>query len=239
MENSEDTKTDSEPKESGESAQKSAEAEQEGGFRERGRKERVLHTRVSEQLAEDIRRVAEDLRVPVSNLVRNVLEETFSVVESVTDNLGTWLEDVATEVGEARGSIRPRPRRWARHWGRERDSASAPANAPEAAWENPWDEPSPSAPEVSSRGETPTAPSPREENESPGKAGAPLNAANPTGEPPDFSHVLGWQLLVMNRPQSCAGCGRLLVRGDRAYLGLTHAGMSGLVLCSACMDTRE
>ncbi len=38
--------------------------EEGGGFRERGRKERVLHTRISEQLAEDIRRVAEDrLRV--------------------------------------------------------------------------------------------------------------------------------------------------------------------------------
>ena len=50
----------------------------------RGRKERILHTRISEDLAEDLRRVAEDLRVPVLNLVRNVLEEAFSVVETVT-----------------------------------------------------------------------------------------------------------------------------------------------------------
>ena len=90
-----------------------------GGFRERGRKERVLHTRITEQLADDIRRVADDLRMPVSNLVRNVLEETFSVVESVTDNLGTWLEDVANEVAEGRDRG-PRPRRWARSWARAR-----------------------------------------------------------------------------------------------------------------------
>jgi hypothetical protein len=44
----------------------------------RERKERVLHTRISQQLAEDIGRMAEDLRVPVSNLVRNVLEATTS-----------------------------------------------------------------------------------------------------------------------------------------------------------------
>ena len=56
--------------------------------RHRARKERVLHTRISEQLSEDIRQMADELRVPVSNLVRNVLEEAFAVVETVTDNVG-------------------------------------------------------------------------------------------------------------------------------------------------------
>ncbi|MEN8181118.1 MAG: hypothetical protein ABFS46_01135, partial [Myxococcota bacterium] len=45
--------------------------------RRHGRKERVLHTRVSDRLADDIREVADELRVPVSNLVRNVLEDAF------------------------------------------------------------------------------------------------------------------------------------------------------------------
>ena len=51
--------------------------------RRRGRKERVLHTRISEQLSDEIREAAEELRVPVSNLVRNVLEEAFGAVERV------------------------------------------------------------------------------------------------------------------------------------------------------------
>lgn len=77
--------------------------------RHRGhRKERVLHTRISEPLAEDIRRMAEDLRVPVSNLVRNVLEEAFSVVEAVTDNVGDLIEDVVDEAERTRGRIRSR-----------------------------------------------------------------------------------------------------------------------------------
>jgi hypothetical protein len=77
--------------------------------RRRGqRKERVLHTRISEPLAEDIRRMAEDLRVPVSNLVRNVLEEAFSVVEAVTDNVGDLIEDVAEEAERTRDRIRSR-----------------------------------------------------------------------------------------------------------------------------------
>ena len=76
----------------------------------RERKERVLHTRISQQLAQDIGRMAEDLRVPVSNLVRNVLEEVFSVVETVTDNVGELIEDVMDEAGRARRRGAPAPR---------------------------------------------------------------------------------------------------------------------------------
>ena len=198
-----------------------------------------MHTRISEQLAEDIRRVAEDLRVPVSNLVRNVLEETFSVVESVSENLGTWLEEVATEVGQPRAS-RQRPRRWARSWARDRADEEAPAGPrDEGSWENPWAEP----PAASRASGAESEPTPGEsavgEGARPAERAVPLGAAPPAGERPDFSHVLGWQPLVMNRPQSCADCGRLLVRGDRASLGLTQSGVSGLVLCRGCMDARE
>ena len=70
--------------------------------RHRARKERVLHTRVSENLAEDIRRIAEDLRVPASNLVRNVLEEVFDMVESVSDDVGDLFDEVLEEADAAR-----------------------------------------------------------------------------------------------------------------------------------------
>jgi hypothetical protein len=64
----------------------------------RERKERVLHTRISEQLAEDIRAIADDLRVPVSNLVRNVLEEAFDAVERVSGDVTHLVEDVIEEA---------------------------------------------------------------------------------------------------------------------------------------------
>jgi hypothetical protein len=210
----------------------------EGGFRERGRKERVLHTRISEQLAEDIRRAADDLRVPVSNLVRNVLEETFSVVESVTDSLGTWLEDVATETGQPHRhrSHRHRRRRWARHWARGRDGEASPSMAApeEPAWENSWEE-SPAACPEAQPGEKAAPNGVAMAGEVPAEPAAPSQPVHR----PDFPEVLGWQPLVMNRRQACADCGRLLVRGDRAHLGLTQGGVSGLVLCRACMDARE
>jgi hypothetical protein len=73
--------------------------------RRRARKERVLHTRISDSLAEDIRRIAEDLRVPTSNLVRNVLEEVFDVVESVSNDVGGLFEEVLDEAEAARERI--------------------------------------------------------------------------------------------------------------------------------------
>lgn len=79
--------------------------------RHRARKERVLHTRVSDALADDIRRIAEDLRVPASNLVRNVLEEVFDVVESMSDDVGHLVEDVLDEADDVRESLREARRR--------------------------------------------------------------------------------------------------------------------------------
>ena len=95
----------------------------------RERKERVLHTRISDDLAEDIRRAAEDLRVPVSNLVRNVLEEAFSVVETVTDNVGDLIEDVVDEAERARTRMRQRRTRSERREPTEKQEAAAPARS--------------------------------------------------------------------------------------------------------------
>jgi hypothetical protein len=103
------------------------------------RKERVLHTRVSDSLDRAIRRAAEDMRVPVSNLVRNVLEDVFEVVERVTDNVGGLVEDVLDEVDGARDRISRDRRREARRRDDRRQTRQAgetpaepPAEAPTA-----------------------------------------------------------------------------------------------------------
>ncbi len=74
--------------------------------RRRDRKEHVLHTRISEQLAEDIRQVADDLRVPVSNLVRNVLEAAFEAAERVSEDVGEILDDVLNQAERASDQFR-------------------------------------------------------------------------------------------------------------------------------------
>ena len=86
----------------------------------RERKERVLHTRISEQLAEDIRAIADDLRVPVSNLVRNVLEEAFDAVERVSGDVSSLMDDVIEEAELA-------SQRYRRYRDRVRERAQARA----------------------------------------------------------------------------------------------------------------
>jgi len=86
----------------------------------RERKERVLHTRISEQLARDIRAIAEDLRVPVSNLVRNVLEEAFDAVERVSGDVSNLMDDVIEEAELA-------SQRYRRYRDRVRERAQARA----------------------------------------------------------------------------------------------------------------
>jgi hypothetical protein len=159
----------------------------------RERKERVLHTRISQQLAEDIGRMADDLRVPVSNLVRNVLEEVFSVVETVSDNVGELIEDVMDEAGRARDRARRR------HFHRRHHAESARGFEPGAHEE-------------------------------------PRARETARVDPPD---VLGWQPLILARAAACADCAAPLVRGERAYVGVTASGPSALTLCADCLDARR
>jgi hypothetical protein len=159
--------------------------------REQGRgerKERVLHTRVTEDLADDIRRVAEDLRLPVSNLVRNVLEDVFTVVESVADNVGDVVDDVMQEVERAGQSLRRRASRY----------------SPET---DPRD-----------RMREDVGPKP----------------PRPGRERPEFPDVVGWQPLILNAEQPCAGCERELRPGARAFVGLRSSGLSSTYLCRDC-----
>jgi hypothetical protein len=103
----------------------------------RERKERVLHTRISEQLAQDIRAIAEDLRVPVSNLVRNVLEEAFDAVERVSGDVSNLMDDVIEEAELA-------SQRYRRYRDRVRERARERAEAARAAAATPV-EPVPAA----------------------------------------------------------------------------------------------
>jgi hypothetical protein len=55
---------------------------------------------------------------------------------------------------------------------------------------------------------------------------------------PEFPDVVGWQPLILNAGQQCADCGRDLLDGDRAFLGLTGGGPSAHYLCMDCLRAR-
>jgi BMFP domain-containing protein YqiC len=182
--------------------------------RDRPRHERVLHTRISERLSDDIRRAADDLRVPVSNLVRNVLEEAFGAVERVSDEVGDFLEEVLADSEGARGDLRRLRRRVQRLARRQRrrfaradeeaGEPAEPADRPQAASREPAAEPP--APERPQR---------------------------------SFPEVLGWQPLLLNAAAPCAGCDRPLAAGERVLVGASERGLSRTFLCGSCARARQ
>jgi hypothetical protein len=200
------------------------------------RKERVLHTRISEQLAEDIRLFADDLRVPASNLVRNVLEEVFTMVDNVSEDVGGLMDDL---IDEAEG-VRDRVRRQARARSgrrsprsRRRGSRQAKPNDSEVEEELRRDE------------DTEAGPGDRErkaQTEEEAMAASEQPQGDGTPRPPRaadlFPDILGWQPLVLNRDLGCGRCERLLPAGESAFLGIGTKGLTETALCGKCASER-
>jgi hypothetical protein len=221
----------------------SRDSQRRGRHGHRARKERVLHTRISEQLSEDIRNFAADLRVPASNLVRNVLEEVFTVVDGVSDDVGDLFDDLIEEAEGVRervrnqaassqrrrhrGSGRRRCRSRHRRHDRNDDDLDAEAEADatvEAEFER--DEALEKA-DVASASESSTP----ETNQAPRAEARPRAAEL-------FPEILGWQPLVLNRDLECGRCSRSMAAGESAFLGLGDQGLTQIALCGRCAGTR-
>jgi hypothetical protein len=84
-----------------------------GPAEERGegaRKERVLHTRIPAVLEQELKRFAENLRVPVSNLVRTILEDALAVADRASGRVEAELHAVAQAASDTRDSLRTKLR---------------------------------------------------------------------------------------------------------------------------------
>lgn len=102
------------------------------------RKERVLHTRVPGVLEDELKRLAGALRVPVSNVVRAILEDAVDAADLVTrrteGELRGWTERLAGERQRLRDRVSPlRARPRDAEPARERAETPAPAEAPKNA----------------------------------------------------------------------------------------------------------
>jgi BMFP domain-containing protein YqiC len=69
----------------------------------------VLHTRVPAVLEQELKRLATSLRVPVSNVVRTILEDAVDAIDTVGERAEDELREVAAKVRERRDQLR-RPR---------------------------------------------------------------------------------------------------------------------------------
>lgn len=70
------------------------------------KKERVLHTRVPAVLERELKRFADNLRVPVSNLVRTILEDAVSVADAATESVEERLKKAAKTLEKERERIK-------------------------------------------------------------------------------------------------------------------------------------
>ncbi len=82
--------------------------DEEGGT---SKKERVLHTRVPAVLERELKRLAESLRVPVSNLVRAVLEDAVAVADAAGEGVESRLKRFAKNLEEERDRLKRRVQR--------------------------------------------------------------------------------------------------------------------------------
>lgn len=72
------------------------------------KKERVLHTRVPAVLERELKRFADNLRIPVSNLVRAILEDAVQAADAAGESVEGRLRGAAQQLGREREKLKKR-----------------------------------------------------------------------------------------------------------------------------------
>lgn len=75
---------------------------------EPAKKERVLHTRIPAVLEAELKAAASALRVPVSNLVRTILEDAVAIADRAGEKVEDRLSRAARTVHDERDRLRSR-----------------------------------------------------------------------------------------------------------------------------------
>jgi hypothetical protein len=188
------------------------EDERERGRSRARRKDRLVQARVPRDLESTLKREARRRRLTVSHLIRNVLEDTFQLVDDVVANV----DDIVNESVEI-----------ARRVGRDaRRVADAVRDAVvEDAWDTEDEGPRRTAAEGAASQSAPEPPS--------GTAAS--DAATETAASDPLAHVYAWNAVVANQPAHCARCGAAIARGAEAFVGLSdEPGRGRTWLCADC-----
>ncbi len=177
-------------------------------------KDRLIQTRVPERLENVLKEEAQKQRLTVSHLIRNMLEDTLKLVDTVVAGAGDIVgdsvdlaENVVRDAGKlastARHAVRSR---------RENAGSSPPSADASVDSISPADAPLQASPlREASKG---AAPGDRDGTLPDPAARAARLAA--------LDHVLAWNQVVVNRPARCSGCDRELPRGSAAHLGVSQ-----------------
>jgi predicted transcriptional regulator len=70
------------------------------------KKPRVIHTRVPVALEKELKRIADKMRMPVSNLIRSILEDALAMAETATNKVERELRSGAATLARGRKALR-------------------------------------------------------------------------------------------------------------------------------------
>ena len=182
-------------------------------------KDRLIQTRVPERLESVLKEEAHKRRLTVSHLIRNMLEDTLNLVDTVVTGAEEFVGgsvDFAEQVAKDATKIATTAR-------------EAVRGTAEAVGVN-----------VDGAPRTPAAGAGAPREEAPAGSEAVTGAVSGAGAAPRtaaLDHVLAWNQVVVNRPATCASCGCELPRGSVAHLGVGDTpGMPPAWLCTACLE---
>lgn len=193
-------------------------------------KDRLIQTRVPERLESVLKDEAQKRRLTVSHLIRNMLEDTFELVDTVVAGAGDLVEDsvvIAEQVAHDAGKIAATVREAAHDAGKiaatvrgaAQDAGKIASNVRDAVRARSPASPSAVEPSSSSDGSTVAAP------------GTP-----PPAPLSGLEHVIAWNQVVVNQDVTCAGCGKAVPKGSVAHLGVLQTPAPGPTwLCQACL----
>jgi len=196
---------------------------------DRQRKDRLIQTRVPQNLESTLKDEARKRRLSVSHLIRNVLEDTFNLVDNVVhevdrvvaDSVGmaqTLRRDAQRLAATARGQTQHRDRSQPTV-----DPVEVDVTVAAPPFEDDADQTRESvemARDSDSQPPLATAHKPR----------TPLSEGA-------LASVYGFQELVLNRPAECASCGVAIARGTRAFMGMTDEPGPRVWVCPDCVDS--
>lgn len=168
------------------------------------RKERVLHTRVPAVLEDELKRLATNLRMPVSNVVRAILEDAIEAVEVVGVRAEDELKGFVHRLSEQREAIRRGASTAGRARARTEDGTPAKGEPAETNTS--------SAASSAERSTPPVCPTSDDSLEA----------------------VIGFQRLVLRTDSTCTVCGRALPKGTEACRGVRDDGGPRVLVGPRC-----
>jgi hypothetical protein len=194
---------------------------------DRQRKDRLIQTRVPQNLESTLKDEARKRRLSVSHLIRNVLEDTFNLVDNVVTEVDRV---VADSVGVAQTLKRDAQRLAATARGEtaHRTGADQDARAPSA----PDLEVRVTRSTAAAESDAPARQGPNAEPAQAAVVAAPADTLNAGA----LANVFGFQELVLNQSAQCAACSSPIARGEHAFLAMTDQPGPRVWVCQNCVS---